>query len=205
MKIGRSGRVRPGAGPSGWRQEGAWAGRRASFPTPCDSVMFNRIKRFRQVPERRQGRGRDGFTLVEILVSLSVLTFGLLAAAQVVHVALTSTTLARSKSAAAVAAQSRLELLSDLFGRNPEAEELANGSHGPVAVEVASPADGRVLNRFSVGWSVTAVADPRPGRSINAKQVTVTVTPVDEALVPLPRALLSKVVTMSTVFSARFR
>jgi type II secretory pathway pseudopilin PulG len=158
---------------------------------------------FQLRPGQDLKRNGDGFSLAEILISLCILTFGLLAAAQIIFISVTSTTLSRSKGVAAFAAQSQLESLADLFSRNPEAEELTNGSHGPRVVEVANPGEGTVLNRFNVGWTVGAVPDPRPERVLNAKQVTVTVTPIDGLGTPRPRTPLNKVVGVSAIFSTR--
>ena len=135
--------------------------------------------------------------------NVCILTFGLLAAAQIIFVSLTSTTLSRSKGLAATAAQSQLESLADLFSRDPEATELSHGNHGPQIVEVANPGEGTVLNRFSVGWTVGGVTDPRPGRVLHAKQVTVTVTPIDVGGTPQPKGRFNKVVSISVILSTR--
>ena len=147
--------------------------------------------------------GTEGFTLVEMLVALCILTFGLLAAAQPIYVALASTTLARSKGGATVAAQNQLELLADLYRRDPNATDLSVGSHGPVQVQVVNPVNSSVLNRYNVAWAVATVPDPRAGRNLNARQVTVTVTPIGSGTSANNRALLNKVVNMSAVFSVR--
>jgi Tfp pilus assembly protein PilV len=198
---------------SGGVRSGTLAGEARVLPPPagrrfCPRILRGHILSGRNVgcnhqPRRRLETDLDGFSLVEILVSLCILTFGLLATAQIVFVSLTSTTLSRSKSLAAFAAQSQLESLAELFSRNPDAGELADGNHGPRTVEVANPGEGTVLNRFSVGWTVSGVTDPRPGRELNARQVTVTVTPIDVGGSPQPKALFNKVVSISVILSAR--
>jgi prepilin-type N-terminal cleavage/methylation domain-containing protein len=145
----------------------------------------------------------EGFTLVEMLIAMFILTFGLLAAGQMMYAALGSTSLARSKGNAAVVAQDRLESLADLYRQNPGATDLTNGAHGPIQVEVLNPGNGQPLNRFNVGWNVATVPDPRPGRVLNARQVTVTVTPIGQGTTVNSRILLNKVVNVTAIFSAR--
>jgi type II secretory pathway pseudopilin PulG len=167
--------------------------------------MLNEHRRFQP---RRQGaadRSGEGFTLVETLVSLSILVFGVLAAAQIVYTSTLAGTLSRSKGGAAVAAQSQLEHLADLYSRDPSAPELSTGGHGPREVQITNPAGGTVLNRFAVRWTAAPVPDPRPGRRLGATRVTVTVTPVDDESAPRPRPALNKAVNVSTILSVRIR
>ena len=72
----------------------------------------------------------EGFSLIEIMIALVILTFGLLATAQLIYISVGSGSLARSKQTASIAAQQRMEYLSDLYRLNPDAEDLAPGSHG---------------------------------------------------------------------------
>ncbi len=145
----------------------------------------------------------EGFTLVEMLIAIVILTFGLLAAGQLLAVAMGSASLARSKGSAATAAQNQLEFLADLYRQNPAAGDLSVGSHGPVQIQVLNPANSRVLNRFNVSWVVATVPDPRAGRTLNAREVTVTVTPINGAGAVNNKAGLNKVVNVSTIFSLR--
>jgi hypothetical protein len=134
---------------------------------------------------------------------MCILTFGLLAAGQMIFVAMASASLARSQGSAAVVAQSKLAFLADLYSRDPNVQDLSIGSHGPERVEVVNPAAHNVLNRFSVAWMVSAVHDPRPGRVLNARLVLVTVTPIDAAGGAHFRASLNKTVTIPAIFSPR--
>ncbi len=144
----------------------------------------------------------EGFTLVETLMAILILAAGLLAAGQLIYITMGSASLSRSKSVAALEAQNQLELLADLYRQNPAAADLADGSHGPRQVQILNPNDGTVLNRFNVSWTVSAVSDPRPGKIIPARQITVAVTPIDGLANVNNKTPLNKVVSVAAVFSA---
>lgn len=149
-------------------------------------------------------RATDGFTLVEMLIALSILTFGLLATGQMIYVAASSASLARSKGNAAIAAQSMIEQLSSLYSQDQADANLANGAHGPQQVEMRNPSTNIVLNRFNVSWTVSDVPDPRTGiLPIAAKHVIVTVTPINADNSDNLKLPLNKIVTVSTVLSKR--
>ena len=148
-------------------------------------------------------RSDDGFTLVEMLIAIIILTFGLLAAGQLLLVAMGSSSLSRSKGGAAGAAANKVEFLADLYRQNPNASDLTTGSHGPDVVQVLNPINNRVLNRFNVAWTVATVPDPRAGKNLNARMVTVTVTPVDGSGATHNVAGLNKAVSVSSIFSVR--
>lgn len=170
------------------------------------------MKRFR-LPEMRRRMacargiwpavGMSGFSLVEMLIAIVILTFGLLAAAQIIYSAVCSASLARCKGNIAVLAHAKLESLSDLYARDPGAVELTEGSHGPEFVPVVNPLTGVVLNRFSVTWQVNPVADPRPGRRLTARQIVVLVRPVDAANNANYKAYLNKAALVAGMFSPR--
>jgi prepilin-type N-terminal cleavage/methylation domain-containing protein len=156
-------------------------------------------------PFRRKTRDSNteaGFTLTEMLIALFIMTFGLLSAGQLMLIAMGSSSLARSKDSAAVAAQDRLEYLADLYRRDTAAAELTVGDHGPMSVNIQNPIDNSILNRFSVGWNVSVVPDAR-GKTLHARLVRVTVTPVDATGNVNSRSLLNKVVSVSSIFSPR--
>ncbi len=153
---------------------------------------------------RRASRSSAGFTLVEMLIALFVMTFGLLAAGKLMYSAMGSASLARSKGSAAIVAQDKLEFLADRFRQDPSAPELTDGAHGPEQVQVLNPGTGRVLNRYNVEWSITTVADPRPGVTLKAKRASVVVTPIQSTSTTVNRqASLNKVVTVTSIFSVR--
>ena len=146
---------------------------------------------------------QQGFTLLEALIAILILTFGLLAAGQLIYLAAGAASLARSKGSAAIAAQDKLEFLADLNRRNPGSADLTDGMHGPERVQVHNRAAPCILNQYDVTWTVSPVADPRPGKDSGARQVAVTVAPVDSGGNSRFAANLNKFVTVSTVFSRR--
>jgi Tfp pilus assembly protein PilV len=144
-----------------------------------------------------------GFGLTETLMALIIMSFGMLAIGQLLSVALGMPALARSKSTAAIAAQDRLQFLADAYRRDAESSELTLGNHGPQVVEVRNPNDGTLLNRYNVSWSVAMVPDPRAWKVLHARLVTVTVIPIRQDGVRNVKASLNKVISMSSIFSAR--
>lgn len=144
-----------------------------------------------------------GFTLPETLIAMLVLTFGLLATGQLIYVAMSSTSLARSKGSAALVAQAKLEVLADLYRQNPGAPDLTDGSHGPEQVEITNPSSRSALNRYNVAWKVAILPDPRPTKILKARQVTVTVTPIGSGATVNRKTPLNKAVNFTTIFSAR--
>lgn len=144
-----------------------------------------------------------GFTLIEMLIALVIMTVGLLSAGQLMYVAMASASLARSKGAAATVASDKLEFLADVFRRNPSDGSLTNGDHGPEQVQVTNPNTGTALNRFRVQWTVSTVSDPRPGKVLPVKLVRVTVTPVRGADTANSQIGLNKIMSISSVFGTR--
>ena len=149
--------------------------------------------------------GRQGFSLIEMMLTLVIMTFGLLAIGQLLYVAAGSSSLARSKGTAAIAAQNHLESLRLLYGHNPLAPDLAPGSHGPRQSMVTNPMDGTVLNCYDVNWIVDSVPDPRPGKVPNAVRVRATLSPVQIGGTPNVRPGLNKVLNVTTIFSPKMR
>jgi Tfp pilus assembly protein PilV len=137
--------------------------------------------------------------LIETMIAVCVLCFGLLAAGQMLFVAAGSASLARSQEIAALVAQSKLGALGELFDRDPGAADLREGNHGPDHFEAVDPAANRIMNRFGVTWVVAPLEDPRPGKRLKARRVVVTVTPVDGGGRENFRPLFNKSVTMETV------
>lgn len=145
-----------------------------------------------------------GFTLIETLIAMTILTFGLLAAGQLLYVAAGSNSLSRSKSSGVTVAHDKLEFLADLYRQNPSHADLTLGAHGPEQVQVTNPNDGSVLNRYNVNWDVANVPDPRPGKVLNARQVRVTVTPIrTTGTTTNIKSNLNKVVNVTAIFSPK--
>ncbi len=161
------------------------------------------INRKRDLRRRVRCAQADGFTLIEMLIALLILSFGLLSAGQLMYVAMGSASLARSKGNAATVAQDKLEFLADVFRRNRGDASLALGDHGPEQIEIRNPNSGRALNRFQVVWNVSNVPDPRAGRVLTARLVRVTVTPLGTGSTVNNQMGLNKTVSISSIFSTR--
>jgi prepilin-type N-terminal cleavage/methylation domain-containing protein len=144
-----------------------------------------------------------GFSLLEIMIALVVLTAGLLSAGKLLFVAASSASLARSKGAAAIAAQDALESLAALYQQDRSAADLTMGMHGPRQTQVVNPVDASILNRYSITWNVSSVPDPRPGKLLDAKLVAMTITPTLPGGAANAKPGMNKVLNVSTVFSMR--
>jgi len=145
----------------------------------------------------------QGFSLIEMLIATLILTYGLLAAGQLISATMASSSLSRSKETASIVAQAKTESLANLYRRNSNSQDLTPGSHGPEQVEIMNPQDGRILNRYDVSWNVAAVPDPRTGISLPARTITVTARPVDASGSPNRKVPLNKAISISTIVSSR--
>ncbi len=146
----------------------------------------------------------EGFSLVETMIAMVILTFGLLAAGQLMYVAMASNSLSRSKGTAMTVGQDKLEFLSDLYRRDPANADLTNGDHGPEQVAVTNPNDSSIVNRFNVAWNVSTVPDPRAGKVLQARLVRVTVTPIQNTGTTANSKIgLNKVVNVTAIFSPK--
>ncbi|NLT67254.1 MAG: hypothetical protein GXX84_11685 [Acidobacteria bacterium] len=143
----------------------------------------------------------EGFGLIEISVALFLLAFGLLAAGQMLFVATASNSLARSIGTAALEGQSRMESLAASYRHDPAVADLSPGNHGPFYTQVENPNNRTVLNRYETVWSVSVIPDPRPGKLMDTKLVTVTVTPALADGVHNRKPLLNKSFSLTTVLS----
>ncbi len=170
------------------------------------STLRGRMWRSRAQAEDADSPGRreSGFTLIETLVAVVILTFGLLAVGQLLFGTIAGTTLARSKSAAATVARDKLDALAALYATTPGAAQLAVGSHGPEVVQVPNPGGSTVLNRFNVTYTVSTVPDPRPGKVLNAVLVRVTATPITAAGQTNLKTSQNKVVSVTGTFSKKY-
>ena len=164
---------------------------------------MRRVDKDRDLRRRVLGVQADGFTLIEMLIALLILSFGLLSAGQLMYVAMSSASLARSKGNASMVAQDKLESLADVFRRNQADASLAVGDHGPEQVQILNPNSGTALNRFQVVWNVSVVPDPRAGKVLNARLVRVTVTPLGTGATVNNQTGLNKTVSVSSIFSTR--
>jgi prepilin-type N-terminal cleavage/methylation domain-containing protein len=147
----------------------------------------------------------QGFSLIETMIAIIVVAFGLLAASQLLYVAAGSNSLARSKSAATIAAQNTLESLGALYRQDPSAADLAPGYHGPRSYNVVNPANATVLNRYAVEWSVENMPDPRTGNLPGVKLVRTTVTPATDSGDANSHPGLNKILNVTTVIGQELR
>jgi competence protein ComGC len=142
-----------------------------------------------------------GFTLLENLLALAVLTFGLLASAPMIAAALKSATLAQSKACAILAAQSKVDYLTERYQHDPSDPELQWGRHGPETLDVLDPVGGTVWNRLEIIWTVDDVPDPRPGFHLAARLLTIEVRPVGRTGSPNLKTWLNRELSLSAVLS----
>jgi prepilin-type N-terminal cleavage/methylation domain-containing protein len=142
----------------------------------------------------------DGFSLIEVMVALGILAFGLLATSSLMYTAVRSSSLARSQSTAGIAAQNKLEMLAETYRRNPSDQDLSPGSHGPEQTEIVNPNNGATLNRYNIHWEVRQVPDPRPGTIPRAKLVRVTVSPISLDGAENSRPGFNKILHINTIF-----
>jgi prepilin-type N-terminal cleavage/methylation domain-containing protein len=147
----------------------------------------------------------QGFSLIEMMIAIIIVALGLLAAGQLLYIAAGSNSLARSKSAATVAAQNTLESLGALYQKNPSTADLALGHHGPRSYEVVNPANATVLNRYAVEWMVESIPDPRTGTIPGARLVRATVTPSTDSGDTNSHPGLNKILNVTTVLSQELR
>lgn len=143
----------------------------------------------------------SGFTLVEALVAIFILALGFMFVGPMLVGSVESTTLARSKDTAGLAATNQLESLESKFHANPNDADLTIGSHNPIVAEITNPNDSSVINRYNIGWTVASVPDPRPGQVLRAVHVTVTATPIGSGTQNNLDVKQNKAVSISTIFS----
>lgn len=126
---------------------------------------------------KNESRKRQaGFTLIEAMIAMFILTVSLLSLAQLMIVSLDKTQFANFDTKAVGLAQSKLEELRNAFGSEVEtgnpSDLLASGSHGPETVTLTVPDNTlQGMRDFRVSWEVADLAAAR-------KSVSVTVAPV---------------------------
>lgn len=144
-----------------------------------------------------------GFSLVEALMAICIMCFGLLSVGQLLLATIGGPVLARSKGSATLVAHDKLEFLAEAYRQNPDGPDLTLGDHGPEQVSVSNPSDGTVMNRFRVTWTVSDVPDPRAGKVLKAKRVRVMVVPITNADAVNNKASFNKVISMTNIFSMK--
>lgn len=150
-----------------------------------------------------QVKGSEGFSLVESLIALLIMSTGMLAIAQLMLVSFSGPTLARSKSAAAIVANDKLRFLAARYRVDPDDASLTLGAHGPEQVAIQNPSNGGTMNRFSVNYTVATVPDPRAWKVLQARMISLTVTPIGTDGNDNRKVMQNKVLNMTTIVSAR--
>jgi prepilin-type N-terminal cleavage/methylation domain-containing protein len=145
----------------------------------------------------------EGFSLIESLMAVLVLALGFMFVGPMMVNSTKSTSLARSKDTAGLAAALRLETLAALYKADPSHSDLTLGTHTPIVVEVTNPGDSSKVNRYNVEWTVGNVPDSRAGKVLKAVQVTATATPIGSGTATNVKVGQNKVVHITTIFSLR--
>jgi prepilin-type N-terminal cleavage/methylation domain-containing protein len=143
-----------------------------------------------------------GFSLIEMMIALVILTFGLLTAGQMLFIAASASSLARSKGTAAILAQDELESLADVYQRDPLDQNLSIGSHGPRQTGIINPANRSILNRYGITWDVSDVPDLRQGIHLNLRRVRVTITPESQSGTVNSKPNMNKILNISTILGS---
>ena len=115
--------------------------------------------------------GEEGFTLLEVIAAISILTFGLLGVASMQTTSMRTNFTADRLTEGTIWAQDKLEELMALPNTD---SDLSEGSHGPQTVFSAN-------NTYTIAWDVVDNVDP--GSPVdNAKLITVRVTWQDKGV-----------------------
>jgi len=138
-------------------------------------------------------KNNDGFTLLEVIVAIVVLTVALLGLAQMITISIEMYAFARWDTKATQVAQSKLENLKSLFGGEVETgvddAELVTGDHGPELVILSAPAG--TWGEPSDFWIRWQISDLTGGQ----KLIAVTVTP------PVPNPRRNETITLMSQFA----
>ena len=131
-----------------------------------------------------------GFSVVELLVAVAVLSVGLLGLAQLIGVALQQNDFARYNTTAIEVAQGKLEELRALYNwqvaSGGSSADLSDGDHGPVTVVLAADSQNYGSRSMSVAWTVSSPTTVR-------KDIVIRVTPTGNSA-----ANVSKPVVINT-------
>lgn len=122
------------------------------------------------IDERKRGRGREGFTLVEVLVAMVILAIGLLALEALAVGSARMMARADRESQYSALATERLESVLQRIdqGQNPGGDET-DEEDGAVVATVVDQAVVGARNVFTVSVTVT----PPEGQSWSLRPVTV--------------------------------
>ncbi len=138
-------------------------------------------------------KNNDGFTLLEVIVAIVVLTVALLGLAQMIMVSVEQYAFARWDTKATQVAQSKLENLKSLFSGEVETgvddADLVTGDHGPEMVTLAAPSG--TWGEPSDFWVRWQISDLTGGQ----KLIAITVTP------PVPNPRQNETITVMSQFA----
>jgi type IV pilus assembly protein PilV len=126
-------------------------------------------------PSKDLTRACDGFTLIEILITIGILAFGLLAVASLQVSAIRGNDFSSNVTEATVLAQDKLELLSTLPYAHSELQDqdgdFTSGLDDSGVSADYSETPGEPFSRYTVSWNVSE-NDPIP----ESKTIRVIVT-----------------------------
>jgi prepilin-type N-terminal cleavage/methylation domain-containing protein len=141
--------------------------------------------------KRPEAKGRDGFSLIEVMIAIVILTVGLLSLAQMMVVATNANALAGRMTASSALAKQQLELLKAApFYTNPTSPSIA--ASNPLLAEGGDldanvngyfqlyNADGEAVNPgdgslFVVRWQIERLVDPKGIGSLPLAMLRITV------------------------------
>lgn len=148
--------------------------------------------------ESAQGRGQIGFSLIEMMISLLVVTIGLMGMAQLLGIALQQNHFARFNTTAVEIARGKIEELKANFDTGlslgVSSSDLRAGDHGPVVITVGQTGNPELPPQsLAVTWQVVDMAEEQ-------KRVTVTVRPQGVSS-PETNSLVRKTIRMTGLFA----
>ncbi|MBI4454909.1 MAG: prepilin-type N-terminal cleavage/methylation domain-containing protein [Acidobacteria bacterium] len=119
-----------------------------------------------------------GFTLLESMIALLILTTGLLGLAQLFVLAIHQNSYARQNTMAISAAEDKMEDLKNQYNYELAtggiSSDLSVGSHGPVTITISgSSGTNQGSYQYMLNWTVSNPAGKE-------KEITLTATPVSQ-------------------------
>ena len=113
----------------------------------------------------KKERGEKGFTLLEVMIAIAILSFGILAVASMQTSSMYGNSVANRLTEGTSWAGNKMEELLTI----PDTDaQLSSGTHGPETVMSS-------VSRYDVNWEVIDSVDPSNPLE-DAKLITVTVT-----------------------------
>ncbi len=140
-----------------------------------------------------------GFSLLEMLVAVTVMGISLLGLAQLLGVAMQQNSSARYTTAAVEVARGKLEQMKAQYNRQLESgaamADLTDGEHGPVSVALPSHSDEYSVRNVVMKWWVESPSGTR-------KNIRITVWPAGASTNdPNYATLQAKAITVNTVLT----